>query len=154
MDLNFLKSLYQAHIFHIARIKGWATDGEGVPDYRSWLRAEVYLRLDLLIAELHQSLPTYQGIPEGRAAVNYLVSSRTECSPFEAAQLSFSEALFALRSDLEAVNIPQELLTYPSHVLEALNNLQSTQHVQLPPCSEDEWDQSYLKKYQEMYKQL
>lgn len=154
MDLNFLKSLYQAHIFHIARIKGWAINGEGVPDYRSWLRAEVYLRLDLLIAELHQSLPTYQGIPEGRAAVNYLVSSRTECSPSEAAQLSFSEALFALRSDLEAVNIPQELLAYPPHVLDALHDLQSNQHVQFPPCSEDEWDQSYLKKYQEMYKQL
>ncbi|EHF6858668.1 hypothetical protein OOO72_003277 [Salmonella enterica] len=151
--MDFLKSLYHAHIFHIARTNGWITDGEGVPDYRAWLRAEIYLRLDLLIAELHQSLPVYHGGPDGRAAVSYLVSSRTGCSPSEASQLSFSEALFALHSDLEAVNIPEEVLAYPPHIQDALLSMQSNQHVQLPPCSEAEWDHSYLKKYQEMYKQ-
>ncbi|HAT1683136.1 TPA: hypothetical protein I8Y21_003859 [Klebsiella oxytoca] len=151
--MDFLKSLYHAHIFNVARTNNWITDGEGVPDYRSWLRAEIYLRLDLLIAELHRSSPSYLGDLNGRAAVNYLVSSRNEYSPSEAARLSFSEALFALRSDLEAVNIPSELLVYPSHIHDALTAMQSTQHVQLPPCSDAEWDCSYLKKYQEMYKQ-
>lgn len=52
----FLKSLYQAHVLNVAATNRWCNSPEMLPDYRAWLRAETYLRLDILISELQKRL--------------------------------------------------------------------------------------------------
>ncbi|CAD6040699.1 ECs1072 family phage-associated protein [Escherichia coli] len=149
--MYFLKSLYRAHVLKVAAINHWqdGTD-EMLPDYRAWLRAETYLRLDMLINALQKEAASIHN-PQGVGAVRVLVSRHSALSISEVNQLSFSELIFLLQPALESVNIPSEVLWYPPHVNQQLKSAQDNRHAGLTPCSEVEWDHTLLKKYQDLY---
>ncbi|EIT4515427.1 hypothetical protein L2D43_003926 [Escherichia coli] len=149
--MSFLKSLYRAHILKVAATNPWqeGTD-EMLPDYRAWLRAETYLRLDMLINDLQKEAPSTQTL-QGVGAVRVLVSRHNALSVTEVRQLSFAELIFLLQPALESVNIPSEVFRYPPHVNQQLQAAQDNRHAGLTPCSEAEWDHSLLKRYQDLY---
>ena len=121
--MDFMKALYRAHVLRVAFINQWFFGNEQLPDWRAWVRAETYLRLDMLIHELWDAIPETQN-HQSLAAVQQLVSLHTDCSAVQAVNLSFPEGLDVLRSILEGVCIPPELLVYPEHVQEQLQNVQ------------------------------
>lgn len=141
----FLQDLYHAHIQHIAKVNKWYTYGECAPDYRAWLRAETYLRLDMLITNLQIAFLPNCILP-GDSAVLELVSRQTGLPIIQAHRFSFAEALVALQPALEAVKIPPALRQYPPHVLKIIKNEQWNSQIELPPYSRDEWDHSLMKK--------
>ncbi|ELV1713920.1 hypothetical protein QNR57_003157 [Escherichia coli] len=119
-------------------------------DYRAWLRAETYLRLDILISELQKETASIHNL-QGIDAVRILVSRHSALSIIEVRHLSFSELIFLLQPALESANIPPEVIQYPPHVDEQLQDVPYNQRAGLTPCSEAEWDHSLLKKYQDLY---
>lgn len=38
--MNSVRSLFMAHLFHVADINNWKATDELLPDYRAWLCAE------------------------------------------------------------------------------------------------------------------
>ncbi|EEC7187121.1 hypothetical protein A8327_004805 [Escherichia coli] len=148
--MYFLKSLYQAHVLNVAATNRWCNSPEMLPDYRAWLRAETYLRLDILISELQKETASIHNL-QGIDAVRILVSRHSALSIIEVRHLSFSELIFLLQPALESANIPPEVIQYPPHVDEQLQDVPYNQRAGLTPCSEVEWDHSLLKKYQDLY---
>ncbi|HFF9409309.1 TPA: hypothetical protein ACGFB9_002899 [Escherichia coli] len=148
--MYFLKSLYQAHVLNVAAKNRWCNSPEMLPDYRAWLRAETYLRLDMLINALQKEAPSIQPL-QGVGAVRVLVSHHNALSVTEVRHLSFAELIFLLQPALESANIPPGVIQYPPHVDEQLQDVPYNQRAVLPPCSEAEWDHSLLKKYQDLY---
>ncbi|AYO37217.1 hypothetical protein [Serratia sp. P2ACOL2] len=146
MDINKLQSLFRKHANHIARVKGWSSEGEGIPYYKAWLHAEILLRLDLLIIE-HRNKYSADWEPLlGGRALSHLIFVRTGWSPTQITALSFSETLLVLHQELIALNIPMEVLVLPDSVRDGLAfeiHHQYPGQTALPPCSEDEWNPSF-----------
>ncbi|EAW9081584.1 hypothetical protein AABH71_005461 [Salmonella enterica] len=143
MEIHQIKSLFKAHAFHIARVKGWSTEGEGQPFYKAWLHAEQLLRLDMLIIEYRKAFATDWQPLLGFDALNHLLFSRTGWPPTEIKQLSFAEILLVLHEDLKALQIPPESLELPDSVTTGVAceiHRREPYRTELPPCSADEWD--------------
>ncbi|EOG2982317.1 hypothetical protein ACK86M_004930, partial [Salmonella enterica] len=102
--MDSARNLFMAHLFHIANINHWKTTDELLPDYRAWLRADLYLRLDILLLSSQSWHEASRTITEGEGALRHLVSLQTGLSDDYLSQLSFSELLRILRTNLEAVN--------------------------------------------------
>lgn len=73
------------------------------------LRAETYLRLDILISELQKETASIHNL-QGIDAVRILVSRHSALSIIEVRYLSFSELIFLLQPALESANIPPEVI--------------------------------------------
>ncbi|EKQ7231422.1 TPA: hypothetical protein L9Q10_003111 [Klebsiella pneumoniae] len=143
MDMNQIKSLLRAHAFHISRVKGWCTEGEGQPFYKAWLHAEQLLRLDMLIIGHRKAFATNWQPLLGKDALNHLLFARTGWMPTQIEQLSFADILLVLHEDLIGVQIPPEALELPDSVTSGMAyeiHSQEPYRTELPPCSEDEWD--------------
>lgn len=140
-----------AHLFHVADINNWKATDELLPDYRAWLRADLYLRLDILLLSSQSWHEASRTITEGDVALRRLVSLQTSLSDDCLSQLSFSELLLILRTDLEAVNTQEALPRIPPHVAHEIEALQPDPHELLPPCSVEEWNYSLLMRYQGTY---
>ncbi|WP_420378136.1 ECs1072 family phage-associated protein [Yokenella regensburgei] len=130
----------------------WVTQGEGIPDWRAWLRAEQLLRLDLLIMAYNSSQSGDLTPLAGHNAISHILRLQTGLEAAHAASLSFADILHILQPALAAVNIPPEVQVYPEHVARSLTNAYEEHRVSLPPCSEDEWDPSLSVTLQEMCK--
>lgn len=128
----FLKSLYQAHVLNVAATNRWCNSPEMLPDYRARLRAETYLRLDILISELQKETASIHNL-QGIDAVRILVSRHSALSIIEVRHLSFSELIFLLQPALESANIPPEVIQYPPHVDEQLQDVPYNQRAGLTP---------------------
>ncbi|EMW2203321.1 MULTISPECIES: ECs1072 family phage-associated protein [Enterobacteriaceae] len=145
MELHKLKSLFTQHARNIARYRKWSSEEDFIPALQSWLRAEQFLRLDILIMRYRNKHPSVWAPMKGFDALNQLVFSRTGWMPARISQLSFAEKLFVLHRDLADVNIPQEVLELPALVTESLKHAMHEQELyqtEWPPCSEEEWDPS------------
>ncbi|HCU0428835.1 hypothetical protein I5Q42_06290 [Serratia marcescens] len=143
MKVEKLQSLFQKHAYHIARVKGWCSEGEGIPYYKAWLHAEILLRLDLLIIEHRKKYATDWEPLLGDRALSHLIFVRTGWSPIQITALSFSETLLVLQQDLIAVNILPGVLSLPASVRNGRAfeiHHQYPGHTELPPCSVEEWD--------------
>ncbi|EAA9301870.1 hypothetical protein BHZ80_19475 [Salmonella enterica] len=149
--MKYLKSLYKEHVLYVTHINNWRSSLDtNQPDYRSWMRAETYLRLDVLIDDL-QTACQQSHIPQGIDAVWELVFLHTGLPVAQARQFSFAESLAALRPALESQCIPPEVLEYPPYIHHQLQSLPAGQKIELPPYSKAEWNHSLLKKYQDLH---
>ncbi|MBL5825389.1 ECs1072 family phage-associated protein [Serratia fonticola] len=149
--MDFLAQLYRNHVWSIAKTKGWHTEGDAMPTYRAWIRAEQMLRLDVLIIEHRNQFATAWEPLLGYKALTHLLFVRTGWSPQEIEKLSFSETLLVLQQDLVNVQIPQGVLIVPDSVrwsLECEVSQQDPCRIEWPPCSEDEWDPTLAEKAQ------
>lgn len=147
--------VYRFHVWKLAEIHNWFTEGDSVPCYRAWLRAEHLLRLDILLAEQRDALGTKWEPLFGRAGLNHLVFSRTGWSPAQVQQLSFADILLVLQKDLVAVKIPEKVLGLPDSVLwsdEYELYGQTEYRIELPPYLESEWDHTHAEKAQGLRK--
>lgn len=149
MYVNFLKNLYRHHVMHVACTNKWLH--QNPPDYRARLRAEVYLRLDILNNDLYDLMGPEISKAEHLDAVHYLICFHTDLSEAQVAQLSFGESLELLLPFLEGVCIPQGVLEYPQEIPRQQQGLQSCWRDQLPLCSPGEWDRSRLMKLRDLY---
>lgn len=149
--MESVKSLFMSHLFHITRLNNWTATDENLPDYRAWLRAELYLRLDTLLLSSQNWHKVSREITAGEGALLHLVSLRSEQSVDRLSQLSFAELLRILQPDLEEVNIQWALPGIPPHVSAVLDTQRFDTHELLPPCSAAEWNYPLLMKYQGTY---
>ncbi|ELC8786533.1 hypothetical protein RJV04_000793 [Salmonella enterica] len=143
--MNFLKSLYHAHVWHVARVNHWYQT-DNTPDYRAWLRAMLYLRLDIRIAELYRTRPDDQSPLFGRDAVNYLTALHTSTPITQISTFSFDKTLLLLNPSLKSTKISHIIYPIPYHIQFAIQDMNEFPHCGLPPCTENEWDSSILKK--------
>lgn len=143
MELQKLKSLFTQHARNIARYRKWSSEGEFIPTLKSWLRAEQFLRLDMLIMRYRNKHPSAWAPMKGFDALNQLVFSRTGWTLDRITQLSFADKLFVLHQDLADVNIPPAALELPESVTKLLEHAlheRELYQTEWPPCSEEEWD--------------
>ncbi|EBV5082396.1 hypothetical protein DO659_03130 [Salmonella enterica subsp. enterica serovar Minnesota] len=147
--MDYLKDLYHAHVLRVAHINNWFTvpRKEKRPDYRAWLRAETYLRLDILISNLQKTTPPGCQIPEGYDAVRLLVSLHSGLSIVQSHKLSFTESLHVLLPELDAIKISQWTLELPTCVRNQLFLCQDRKLLSLPRPYRDEWDHTLLARY-------
>lgn len=143
--MDFLKNLYHAHIWHVASASHWYQP-DGTPDYRAWLRAMLYLRLDIRIAELYRTMPDDHAPLFGRDAVNYLTALHSSVTISQASVFSFDKALLLLNPYLKSTKISWIINPIPHHIKIALQETHEFPHCGLPPCHKNEWDPSILKK--------
>jgi hypothetical protein len=48
MAIDYAK-IFISHVRNVSKANKWLTEGEAVPTYRSWIRAEQLLRLDVVL---------------------------------------------------------------------------------------------------------
>lgn len=149
MDFLKLTTLFREHAYQVAMKNGWHTEGECIPTYRAWLRAEQFLRLDILLAEHRAKYATLWEPMPSRKALHHYLFVHNELTPKQTNQLSLAEILLVLHADLAGVNIPEEVLESPCNgtrdplaVLHEKFPLQT----ELPLCSDDEWDPLLAEK--------
>ncbi|MCZ0714391.1 hypothetical protein [Klebsiella quasipneumoniae] len=150
-----LSRVYRFHVWKMAKIHNWFTEGDSLPFYRAWLRAEHLLRLDILLAEHREAFGTKWEPLFGRKGLNHLVFSRTGWGPDQVQQLSFADILLVLQKDLAAVKIPEKVLELPDSVRwtdEYELYGQTEYRIELPPCLEREWDHTQAEKAQGLRK--
>lgn len=150
-----LSRVYRFHVWNMAKIHQWFNEGDSLPFYRAWLRAEHLLRLDILLAEHREAFGTKREPLFGITGLNHLVFSRTGWSPDRVQQLSFADILLVLQKDLANVKIPEMVLELPDSVRwsdEYELYGQTEYRIELPPCLESEWNYTQAEKAQGLRK--
>ncbi|HAU3136269.1 TPA: hypothetical protein JDD40_002311 [Salmonella enterica subsp. diarizonae] len=156
MKLN-LQNLYDDHARNVAKVNDWYDD-KGAILYSAFIRAEQLLRLDILIAQYQEKFPTPWTPMTGRAAINHLLFSKTSREPDlveKVRQIAFPDIFFLLHEDLATVDIGGKALEVPGFVSDSReyrDHMEEKLHIELPPCSEAEWDWTLAGKNQVLNK--
>ncbi|EQA4952885.1 ECs1072 family phage-associated protein [Salmonella enterica subsp. diarizonae serovar 47:i:z53] len=154
-----LQDLYDAHARHVAEVNDWYDEKGKMPLYRAFVRAEQLLRLDVLIAQYQDKFATTWEPVIGRVAINHLLFSKTSREPDQVEKvrkIAFPDIFFLLHEDLVNVEIPSgtlELLDSVKQSQEYLRHYTERYPIELPPCSENEWDHLLSMKHQVKRKQ-
>lgn len=144
--MSVLQGLFESHASNIAKVKGWYSHGEHTPTLKAWVRAEQFVRLDILLMEHRQEFATQWEPLLDYSALTHLVFVRTGWTPEQISHLSFDEILLVLQRDLSKVNISSEELQYPEDVANELQEMrQSQRQIEWPPHSDEEWDPSFCE---------
>ncbi len=149
--MHFLNSLFHSHALKVSVVNNWVLDREGIPSLKAWIRAEMLVRLDVLIINHRKEFESDWCHLSGKTALRHLVFIRTGWTLEQIDKLSFPDMLFVLQQDLKAVNIRQEIFELPDAVRNSRSAaiyLQDQYRIELPPCSEQEWDHTLAEKAQ------
>ncbi|HAO0321295.1 TPA: hypothetical protein IGZ64_001071 [Escherichia coli] len=156
MKLN-LQNLYNDHARNVARVNNWYCN-TGSPLYSAFIRAEQLLRLDMLIIQYQKKFPTPWEPVNGRVAINHLLFSKTSREPDlveKVRRIAFPDIFFLLHEDLATVDIgdtPLEVPEFVNNSREYRDYTEEKRHIELPPCSEAEWDWTLAGKHQVLNK--
>ncbi|HFX6862417.1 TPA: hypothetical protein ACIFNG_004100, partial [Klebsiella pneumoniae] len=142
MAIDYAK-IFISHVRNVSKANKWLTEGEAVPTYRSWIRAEQLLRLDVVLIKHRERYSAPWEPLFGQNGITHLLATRYGWSPEQVRMLSFADVLLSLQQDLAEVDIPPEVLALPEYVRQSdeFEILSRGQYrTELPPCQEHEWD--------------
>ncbi|WP_139789870.1 ECs1072 family phage-associated protein [Klebsiella quasipneumoniae] len=150
MAIDYAK-IFISHVRNVSKANKWLTEGEAVPTYRSWIRAEQLLRLDVVLIKHRERYSAPWEPLFGQNGITHLFATRYGWSPEQVRMLSFADVLLSLQQDLAEVDIPPEVLALPEYVRQSdeFEILSRGQYrTELPPCQEHEWDHTIAERDQ------